>query len=460
MGFHPVNFPDGLTHILALGQGGEGDVFRAWQASTGRQVVLKRSRTAAGALRLREEAKLYSTLAGLPVPGLLSFEDHPRHASLLLEWIDGVCVAQIPLERLSVNEKRAIFQEICRSVAKLHGANVVHGDLSRANLLALASGGIQVIDLGVARRLGESSPSTALGAWEVVAPEVLKGESSTLASDVYALGCLGLFLLGDLPPELTSSRQDWCSQGQSGELARRASLVHPVLGAALQVDPALRPVDAADLFGCLEWERLRWPGAVLDEVRRQWNDRLLSNAVDRCVSQKDWECAWFWQKERVERADDPQELLAQLSQLAHRKASAGIRLRWYQGILALSGVLLVVLGLILFNQYFRPKGESIRLDSLKTSDSEFDSSVYSYSTLMEEGRLHPYQVGPQPPDAHLWIDGQPEEMPDDDTLWLEPGDYRIEIRDASGNLIRDTVVIVRMPRLRSRHNGLPVNGAK
>lgn len=453
-----MNFPEGLTHVLALGQGGEGDVFRAWQASTGRQVVLKRSRTAAGAQRLREEARLYSTLAGLPVPGLLSFEDHSKHASLLLEWIDGVGVAQIPLERLSQNERRAIFQEICRSVAKLHGANLVHGDLSRANLLALTSGGIQVIDLGVAKRLGDNLPSPAMGAWEIVAPEVLKGEASTLASDVYALGCLGLLLLGDLPPEVTSSRHDWCSQGQSGGLARRAASVHPVLAAALQVDPGLRPADAADLMGCLEWDRLRWPGAVLEDVRRQWNDRLLADAVERCMAQKDWECAWFWQKERVERADDPQELLPQLSQLAHRKARAGGRQRWRQGTMAIVGVFLVVLGLFIFNQFFRPRRESIRLDSLKTSEVGLDSSVYGYSTLMQEGRLFPYKVGPQPPDAHLWIDGQPEEMPDDDTLWLEPGDYRIEVRDASGSLLRDTLLTIRMPRSSSRHRAARRDG--
>ena len=126
--------------------------------------------------------------------------------------------------------------------------------------------------------------------------------------------------------------------------------------------------------------------------------------------------------------------------------------------MAIVGVFLVVLGLFIFNQFFRPRRESIRLDSLKTSEVGLDSSVYGYSTLMQEGRLFPYKVGPQPPDAHLWIDGQPEEMPDDDTLWLEPGDYRIEVRDASGSLLRDTLLTIRMPRSSSRHRAARRDG--
>ena len=63
----------------------------------------------------------------------------------------------------------------------------------------------------------------------------------------------------------------------------------------------------------------------------------------------------------------------------------------------------------------------------------------------------PLQLGPQPPNARLWVDGQPEDLPGDGVLWMEPGAYHIELRDASGNLLRDSLVHLRGRRRRKLH---------
>jgi tRNA A-37 threonylcarbamoyl transferase component Bud32 len=432
--------PEGISRPLLLGKGAEGDVYRAWQEPPGRVVVVKRSRDAEGARRLGREARLLSNLAGVPVPGLLAFQEEPRNSALVLEWLDGVSLDEIGMAGLTEEQRRALLLETVRAVARLHGAGIVHGDLSRANLLAHARGGIEIVDLGVARRVAETLP-TGLGAWEVVAPEALKGELPGQAADVYALGCLALQIWCLVPDQAGTSRTVWCEMGASGALAALATSIHPLLEAAMSPDPARRPGNAQDMLRELQrdWIWILWPGKELQDAFQKREESLLEHGVTAAIQRRDWEEAWNLQKMRVEIAVDPEPLLPQLSRLSRRRLGQARR-RWLPWVLA--GIVLAMLGAVVFLRLGRPDPQrnlSHLVDSSHADERRDESDLFPVGPIREP-RLLPYAIGPQPPDARLWIDGDPEEMPDDDTLWMEPGDYHIEVRDASGSLLRDTTI--------------------
>jgi len=451
-----VKLPDGISQPLLLGKGAEGDVFRAWQEPPGRTVVVKRSRDAEGARRLAREARLLSSLAGMPVPGLLAFQQGLKHSVLVLEWLEGVSLDVFDAAGLKEGARRALLLETCRAVSRLHGVGIVHGDLSCANLLAHARGGIDVVDLGVARRLGEMVP-TGLGAWEVVAPEALHGQLPTLQSDVYALGCLALHLWDAIPVQARTSRSLWCELGAAGELAERAHAIHPAFAKALAPEPERRQVSAAGLLRELEedWSEFLWPGKEIQDLFVQREQAILETGVVAAISRRDWDDAWRLQKLRVELAADPEPLLAQLSRLSRRRMGQARR-RWVPWFCA-GACLLIGTGAFLWFSRDTRQGEALvlPLEVQHPANDREDDDLFPAGPKLE-GRLLPYAVGPQPPDTRLWIDGQPEELPEDDTIWFEPGDYHVEVRDASGNLIRDTLVHFH-PRehLRNRRHAKP-----
>lgn len=451
-----MKLAEGLTQPLRLGSGAEGDVYRAWQEQPGRVVAVKRSRDGEGARRLAREAKLLSQLAGLPVPGLLEFHEDRKRAVLVLEWLEGISLDALDAASLQEEQRVALLQESCRAVARLHEAGIVHGDLSRSNLLAHARGGIQIVDLGVARRLADLVP-TGLGAWEVVAPEVLRGELASPAADVFALGCLALRLWNAVPEDALASRTRWSELGSSGELSRLGEGVHPLVARALAPDAARRPRTAGAMLRELEkvWPEILWPGREIQDAFDAREQRLLEAAVCEAIQRKDWEEAWRLQKLRVELAADPEPLLPQLSRLSRRRLGRSRDGRWVVG-LVVAALALLGAGAFFWSSAEAPEPELSRLvEPAPLIEGGAEEELFPGALLPEE-KLLPYAVGPQPPDTRLWIDGLPEELPEDDTIWFEPGDYRIEVRDASGNLLRDTLIRFHPQRaLRRKATGAP-----
>jgi serine/threonine protein kinase len=140
----------------------------------------------------------------------------------------------------------AISIAACEAAAHLHDHGFVHGDINPGNLVVATSDHVTLVDLGIAREIGTAG--VVRGTHAYMAPEQVRGEAWTGATDVFALGVVlwelasGARLFYRGPP--------WLSMAAVVE-APVPSLGDPVLDAiawaALAKDPARRIASAAEL---------------------------------------------------------------------------------------------------------------------------------------------------------------------------------------------------------------------
>lgn len=141
---------------------------------------------------------------------------------------------------LTPGEVVTVLTPVALTVAGLHDAAVVHGDLSPSNVGFDGRGRPVVLDLGVSMVVG-TRREEIYGTPGFVAPEVVAGGAPTPSSDVYAMGALGWYALMGEPPPMPAERLSLAAATPPVPDTMCAALER-----ALHPDPAERG-DARDL---------------------------------------------------------------------------------------------------------------------------------------------------------------------------------------------------------------------
>jgi len=188
-----------------IGSGGMGEVYKVRRHSetftqTG-ALKLARTKDTKYLTRFEQERRL---LASLEHPNIGRLIDGGQTADgdpfMVMEFISGQPITLFAESQNLPQAKRLnLFCDLCRAVSHAHSRLVLHRDIKPANILVSDSGDVKLIDFGVADALQSDglvtshSPLTKAYA----APEQLAGEAVSVATDIYALGCvLHEFLTG------------------------------------------------------------------------------------------------------------------------------------------------------------------------------------------------------------------------------------------------------------------------
>ena len=202
-----------------LGEGGSGVVYRARDLRLERDVAIKVLNDECrndelGWARLLREARLASCLSHPHIVSVYDLGEEDGNAFVIMEYVEGLPLSDvIPDGGLSWDLLRRYGSEIAEALAYAHQQGVVHGDLKGSNVLINSQGSTKLVDFGLGRRVPRSgtdqvtSSHLALadagataGTLPYLAPEVLRGEWSSIASDCWALGVLlHQMATGDLP---------------------------------------------------------------------------------------------------------------------------------------------------------------------------------------------------------------------------------------------------------------------
>ena len=210
--------------VREIGHGGMGRVFLADRADGQFEQLV--------ALKLVRSGQFGSEILGrfLRERQILARLQHPNIARLLdggvtddgrpyfaMEYVEGEPITTYCDGRgLDVRERLALFALVCDAVQYAHQNLVVHRDLKPSNTLVTSEGQVKLLDFGIAKVLHEEHEEpgggpalTRFGGGpmtpEYAAPEQVRGEAVTTATDVYALGALAYELLTGRGPHQLSS---------------------------------------------------------------------------------------------------------------------------------------------------------------------------------------------------------------------------------------------------------------
>lgn len=210
-----------------LGHGGFSTVYKAHQESIGRDVAIKflapqAAQKATGIERFRREALHISQLHHPNTIRLYDYGQTPQGLFfIVMEFAQGRSLGSVLAQEGGLGSERGLhlMTQICQGMAEAHSLGIVHRDLKPENIFVCDLYGerdvVKVLDFGLARSEalweGQGRSLTgkgrAFGTPMYMAPEQIRGETVTPASDVYALGLLLFELLTGRRPVEGKTRQ-------------------------------------------------------------------------------------------------------------------------------------------------------------------------------------------------------------------------------------------------------------
>jgi len=194
-------------YVLAgmLGQGGMGQVWKAWDTKLSRWTALKFLTVSDPASRKRfeREAKLAARLRHPNIAAVYEVGQGRGRDFIAMEYVDGLSLGKA---NLSVREAAQVIAKIARALEEAHKEGIIHRDLKPDNLMITKAGRPYVMDFGLAKTVeAESSLSVSgdvMGTPAFMSPEQARGDIETIdgRTDVYSLGAtLYTLLTGEKP---------------------------------------------------------------------------------------------------------------------------------------------------------------------------------------------------------------------------------------------------------------------
>jgi tetratricopeptide (TPR) repeat protein len=269
-----------------IGEGGSGEVYRAFDRHRQMQIALKTirpvlARDQSAVTTLRNELNMATQVSHPNVCRLYDIQfaspDGEGASFITMELLNGESLAaRIRKQRLVPAEAHPIVRQIVSGLAAAHECGVAHRDLKSANVLLVPAGeGVRAVitDFGLARKISPGAEltvtltSVVAGTPAYMAPEQLQGKKPTKAVDIHALGVI-LFemVTGRLPFEgdtalaIAAARLNHDAPSpRRYEPALDARWEQAIL-ACLDRNPSKRPASALDVLSALEAPSLRkWP---------------------------------------------------------------------------------------------------------------------------------------------------------------------------------------------------------
>ncbi len=172
-----------------LGRGSEGEVWLAHDPVHRREVALKIAASVGPVLR--SEFALLGRLGHPCLPRSFDLGQLTSgHEYLTREFFDAATLEEVA-PSLTQRQAKSLLIQACRVMAYLEARDLVHGDLTPANLLierVAEDVRLRIVDLGLAGRVGDGPRGEIRGTPRFAAPSVLEGEPPTPSSDLFSLG--------------------------------------------------------------------------------------------------------------------------------------------------------------------------------------------------------------------------------------------------------------------------------
>jgi hypothetical protein len=264
--------------VELIGRGGMGEVYRAVDSRLGRQVAIKvlpahLADHSESLARFRREARAIAALSHPNIVAVFDIGTQAETPYVVTELLAGDTLrTRLNRGKLSIDETLQIAIALAEGLAAAHAKGIIHRDLKPENVFLTASGGVKILDFGLAstqqplagapmdtmtRGEALTEPGILIGTIGYMSPEQLRGGALTAATDVFSLGCvLYEMLAGEMPFHRDNSieiitavmRDDPFARPNAPEIPLE---IRDVIDRCLQKDPRGRFQTGADVIGPL-----------------------------------------------------------------------------------------------------------------------------------------------------------------------------------------------------------------
>ena len=285
-----------------IGEGGMGEVYRAFDTKLRRDVALKVlpkpfARDPERLARFRREAQLLASLNHKNIAAIYGFEELPEANFLVLELIEGETFAELVLSGLSrtksrgaegriqrqgslpvpqlIKEALTLAAQVAEGLEAAHRKGITHRDIKPANIKVTPEGEVKVLDFGLAKAFtgdranadmsglptmepGPTRDGQILGTPAYMSPEQVRGQEVDKRTDIWAFGCLlyelltgqrpfqsrdrkGAGTLADIISAVLNNEPDWTALP-----ADTPATIRTLLRRCLQKEASRRLHDIAD----------------------------------------------------------------------------------------------------------------------------------------------------------------------------------------------------------------------
>ena len=251
-----------------IGSGHFATVYLAWDPVLQRDVAVKLLGDTGRSAEIIQEARLLARVRHPNVVTVYGVDQDNGVVGLWMEFVDGLTLTRVLATRgvLGPREAALIGIDLCRAVAAVHKAGLVHRDIKAQNVMREAGGRIVLMDFGAGEMRADRTPSGRVtGTPLYLAPELFDCAVATIASDIYSMGVLLFHLVtGDWP--VTGATLEEVAAAHVRERRQRLADLRPdlpgrfvhVIERALERDPARRYRSSGamqqDLVSALELE--------------------------------------------------------------------------------------------------------------------------------------------------------------------------------------------------------------
>ena len=197
----------------AIGSGGMGEVYKAYDTKLGRDVAIKLLPEAFAhdperLARFQREAKMLASLNHPNIATIHGLEQSGGTSYLVMELVSGeTLAARIKREgAFPIEEAQRIAVQIAEALEAAHEKGIIHRDLKPANVKVTPEGRVKVLDFGLAKAFAEDSGQdlsqvptvTVMGTEEgkilgtpaYMSPEQARGKAVDKRTDIWAFGCV------------------------------------------------------------------------------------------------------------------------------------------------------------------------------------------------------------------------------------------------------------------------------
>src|SRR5437016_66770 len=195
-----------------IGEGGMGEVYRAYDTTMHREVAIKVLPAALSTdkdrlARFEQEAQTAGALNHPNVLVIYHIDTHDGSPYIVSELLEGEALRE-RMGGVALPQRKAIDYalQIAHGLAAAHEKGIVHRDLKPENIFITKDGRVKILDFGLAKLTGtgdgtqsqtevptrrvNTDPGTVMGTIGYMSPEQVRGKPADHRSDIFSFGVI------------------------------------------------------------------------------------------------------------------------------------------------------------------------------------------------------------------------------------------------------------------------------